>query len=85
MKLSSGREVEVRTLTVRERQAYRDKALRLNKEHGIAWSCEDNLDLVQLVTGLDDEKMADWKDVEIDECAAEIIKGSFLDELDKKK
>ena len=87
VKLKSGREVDLKPMTIRQKFQLRSKALALHESSGISFDPEMSLDLVVMCTEFDDEKLdADgWTVSEIDECAAIILKDSQLSETDKKK
>ena len=85
VKLKSGREVELKPLTFRQKLRLTDTSFNLFQETGRGWSFESMLDIVQMATGLSDKEMEDWEVSELDECAAEIIKDNTLSEFDKKK
>ena len=86
-KLKSGREVELKPMTIRQRFQLRSKALQLHESNGISYDPEMSLDLVTMCTGLNDVQLdADgWTVADVDECAAIILKDSQLTDVDKKK
>ena len=87
VKLKSGREVDIKPLTMRQKFKMRDDAMQMYNKTGLTWSYEYMLDLVESTLGLSDEEVEKqgWAGEELDECAAEIIKMSQITEIDKKK
>ena len=86
-RLKSGREIELKPLTIRQKFKMRDDAMQMYNKTGLTWSYEYMLDLVESTLGLSDEEVEKqgWTGEELDECAAEIIKMSQITEIDKKK
>jgi len=85
VKLKSGKEVETKLLTLRQRARIKDMSVAANNKMGVVWSFENNLDLVLMATGLKEVELNDWSEEEIDEVAAHIFSENFPTELDKKK
>ena len=85
VKLKSGKEVETKLLTLRQRARIKDMSVAANNKMGVVWSFENNLDLVLMATGLKEVELNDWSEEEIDETAAYIFTENFPTELNKKK
>ncbi len=87
VKLKSGREVELKPMTIRQKFQLRSKALEIYEKKGISFDPETSLDLVITCTGFSDEELdkQGWTVSEVDECASIILQDSQLSETDKKK
>ena len=87
VKLKSGREVELKPMTIRQKFQLRSDALEAYEKKGTSFDPLISLNLVAMCTGLNDEQLDEqgWTVTEVDECAAIILKDSQLAEEDKKK
>ena len=86
IKLKSGREVELRPLTIREKFQLRRTAVEYASDHKSQYNPEESLNLVCLVTGKTDEEIdkEQWTVDEIDDCAFVILKEMNMNETQKK-
>lgn len=82
--LTSGREVTIKPLTVRQRAKIKDEAFRAFNR-GITVSLENSLDAVIYATGLRENELEQWDDQDIYECGAEVFNRLYIPETDKKK
>jgi hypothetical protein len=87
VKLKSGREVELKPLTIRQKFELRSRALEAYEKKGISFDPMFSLDLVTMCTDLTDDQLDKdgWTVADVDECASLILKDSQLADTDKKK
>jgi len=86
VKLKSGREVELRPLTIREKFQLRKEAVEYASKNDAMYNPESSLDLVCKCTGKSDEELEkeEWTVDDVDECAMIIIKSANMTESQKK-
>ena len=87
VKLKSGREVELRPLTIREKFQLRKTAVEYASSSEAMYNPEESLNLVCLATDKTDDELdkENWTVQEVDECAMLILEQSNLSEKVKKK
>ncbi|KPK95789.1 hypothetical protein AMJ80_03505 [bacterium SM23_31] len=84
VKLSSGREIELKPLKFFQRAEIKDLALK-NYRENIPVSLVTCGKCVIYATGITEDELNKWGDAEIYEAGAEVFKTLFISEEDKKK
>ena len=87
VKLKSGREVELRPLTIREKFQLRKTAVEYASDSKAMYNPEESLNLVCLAAVKTDDELdkEGWTVQEVDECAMLILQESNMTENEKKK